>query len=291
MAAELSENSHQGFAVQKQACIRAGTDLSRNLRWGCGHIYDETPVDIAVYVRNDPVNLVDPDGQFWNPLGWLGSSEYSPPVDFSDFMARSALYWYAFAYGYPPQLAAYMAQQAAAAQAAASMAAAAIEQGRQNVLQGLLGKDASNIAGRIGGQSRNCWKYLQGIITKLGISSLSSPSDLLKHLNDATYDVMGDQNGDFAHGPANFGPNGTIVAETNTTWIVGTGPANKVTLGFKFFSSSDPGAVLIHEAFHLFSGVLTFGAPFNGLSDDTLYKEAGVTSAEAFNKNISDNCP
>jgi hypothetical protein len=63
MAAELSENSHQGFAVQKQACIRAGTDLSRNLRWGCGNIYDETPVDIAVYVRNDPINRADPDGK------------------------------------------------------------------------------------------------------------------------------------------------------------------------------------------------------------------------------------
>jgi hypothetical protein len=57
-----------------------------------------------LYVRNDPVNKIDPDGRFWNPLGWLGSPEYNPPVDFSDFYAMSALYWYAFVYGYqPPQ--------------------------------------------------------------------------------------------------------------------------------------------------------------------------------------------
>ena len=59
---------------------------------------------LLFYVRNDPVNRVDPDGRFWNPFGWLGSSEYNPPVDFSDFYAMSALYWYAYAYSIqPPQ--------------------------------------------------------------------------------------------------------------------------------------------------------------------------------------------
>jgi len=62
---QLSENSRQGFDVQKQSRIGLESDLSRNLCWGCGHVYDETPVDIAVYVRNDPVNLVDPDGRFY----------------------------------------------------------------------------------------------------------------------------------------------------------------------------------------------------------------------------------
>ncbi len=68
------------------------------------HIYDPQSLNKYAYVRNDPLNRVDADGKFWNPLGWLGSSEYNPPVDFSDFMARSALYWYAFAYSMqPPQ--------------------------------------------------------------------------------------------------------------------------------------------------------------------------------------------
>jgi hypothetical protein len=62
-AERLSKNSRQGFEVQKPACIGLESDLSRNVRWGCGHVYDETPVGIAVYVRNDPVNLVDPDGR------------------------------------------------------------------------------------------------------------------------------------------------------------------------------------------------------------------------------------
>jgi hypothetical protein len=62
-AAELTENSRQGFEVQKPPCIGPTSDLSQNLRWECGHVYDETPVGIAVYVRNDPVNLTDPDGR------------------------------------------------------------------------------------------------------------------------------------------------------------------------------------------------------------------------------------
>jgi hypothetical protein len=63
MAEQLIENSRQGFAAQKPPCTGLETDLSRNLRWGCGHVYDETPVGLAVYVRNDPVNKIDPDGR------------------------------------------------------------------------------------------------------------------------------------------------------------------------------------------------------------------------------------
>jgi len=73
-AAELSENSRQGFDFQNAARIGLASELRRNPRWRCGHIYDETAVGIAVYVRNDPVNLVDPDGRFWNPFSaaWNG---------------------------------------------------------------------------------------------------------------------------------------------------------------------------------------------------------------------------
>jgi hypothetical protein len=62
-ASQLSENSRQGFDLQKAACIGREAWLSGNMHWGCGHAYDETAVEIAVYVRNDPVNLVDPDGR------------------------------------------------------------------------------------------------------------------------------------------------------------------------------------------------------------------------------------
>jgi hypothetical protein len=91
MAEQLSENSRQGFAAQKPLCIGPETDLSRNLHWGCGYVYDETPVGLAVYVRNDPVNLVDPDGRYIYPINedywftglggffnWDGPSEPEP---------------------------------------------------------------------------------------------------------------------------------------------------------------------------------------------------------------------
>jgi len=64
----LSENSRQGFKIQNPACIGLDSNLSRMSRWGCGHVYDETPVGIVVYVRNDPVNYVDRDGRVADPV-------------------------------------------------------------------------------------------------------------------------------------------------------------------------------------------------------------------------------
>ncbi len=61
--AELTENSRQGFAPENPDRIGFDAELSRNLRWGCDHAYDETVVGLAVYVRNDPVNGVDPNGR------------------------------------------------------------------------------------------------------------------------------------------------------------------------------------------------------------------------------------
>lgn len=63
--APLTENSRQGFEVQKPPCIGFEANLSRNPRRGCGHAYDETASDLAVYVRNDPINLVDGNGKWW----------------------------------------------------------------------------------------------------------------------------------------------------------------------------------------------------------------------------------
>ncbi len=61
--AGLTENSRQGFEPENPDRIGLKTELSRNTRWGWGHAYDETPPGLAVYVRNDPVNAVDPDGR------------------------------------------------------------------------------------------------------------------------------------------------------------------------------------------------------------------------------------
>jgi hypothetical protein len=60
--AALSENSRQGINSKIPPCIRPEAWLCPNLRPGCGHAYDETPVGLIVYVRNDPVNYIDPDG-------------------------------------------------------------------------------------------------------------------------------------------------------------------------------------------------------------------------------------
>ena len=59
----LTENSRQGINSKIPPCVGLEARLSRDLRPGCCHAYDETPVGLVVYVRNDPVNLVDPDGR------------------------------------------------------------------------------------------------------------------------------------------------------------------------------------------------------------------------------------
>jgi hypothetical protein len=72
MAEQLSENSRQGFAAEKPFGIRLESDLSRHRYWECGYVYDETPVDLAVYVRNDLVNNIDPAGMDWINASSIG---------------------------------------------------------------------------------------------------------------------------------------------------------------------------------------------------------------------------
>jgi len=78
-AAALTENSRQGFEVQKPPGIGLAAELSRNPRRGCGHAYDETASDLAVYVRNDPINLVDRKGKWW---------------ECDEYMEGTCVYWY-----------------------------------------------------------------------------------------------------------------------------------------------------------------------------------------------------
>lgn len=101
MAEQLGENSRQGFAAKKPSCIGLESDLSRNLRWGCGHVYDETPLGLAVYVRNDPVNRIDPDGrdsinvwQYYETLGMISSLPFVNGVSGSQNPFDSYLPYY-----------------------------------------------------------------------------------------------------------------------------------------------------------------------------------------------------
>jgi hypothetical protein len=83
----LTENSRQGINFQIPPCTGLEPWLSPNLRPGCRHAYDETPVDLVVYVRNDPVNKIDPDGRFaiswWAENGgdWWEPQQFEAEVD------------------------------------------------------------------------------------------------------------------------------------------------------------------------------------------------------------------
>jgi hypothetical protein len=72
--AALTENSRQGINFPIPPCTGPKARLSPNPRPGCRHAYDETPVGLVVYVRNDPVNAIDPDGRrtYWLFTGFEG---------------------------------------------------------------------------------------------------------------------------------------------------------------------------------------------------------------------------
>lgn len=71
--AASAENSRQGINSEIPPCIGLDTRLSLSARPGYGYVYDETPAGLVVYVRNDPLNLVDPDGrQFGVACAYMG---------------------------------------------------------------------------------------------------------------------------------------------------------------------------------------------------------------------------
>lgn len=93
--AALTENTRQGINFQIPPCIGLEARLSPNLRRGCGHWYDETPVGLVVYVRNDPVNLVDPDGKAWKRQVDIGHGRYLYDDRWweFDYIQADFLYW------------------------------------------------------------------------------------------------------------------------------------------------------------------------------------------------------
>jgi len=89
----LTENSRQGINSQIPPCIGLGSRLSPNPRPGCGHAYDETPVGLVVYVRNDPVNFIDPDGRLmaaFFSIDW--PEEGQPTVTWTYYSERGGSY-------------------------------------------------------------------------------------------------------------------------------------------------------------------------------------------------------
>lgn len=139
----------------------------------------------------------------------------------------------------------------------------------------------------------DCYTFLQGVIKTLNIPGLETPDDLIDHLYAAQVEVMGHLTGT-ALGRANdFGPQGNVWAQVTSSGFGGTGMADKLVLGYQFFYGSrfDPAAVLIHEAFHLFSGYLVLGYEATSLSDTALSNAFGVHSAAEVNDKILAHCP
>jgi RHS repeat-associated protein len=87
-SAELIQNSRQGFKVFETPIFRAEEDLSQRTHKGNRCVYDQTAsdslltakdpigflggdIDLYGYCLNDPVNWLDPTGQF-SPGFWVG---------------------------------------------------------------------------------------------------------------------------------------------------------------------------------------------------------------------------
>jgi hypothetical protein len=292
-ADQLSGNSRQGFGVQNAACIGFEAWLSRNMHWRCGHIYDETPVGIAVYVRNDPVNRVDPDGMqdeffnffvdVWEPASRggviLGSWAY--PNGFLGLgwwdMGAGAMVATQTVPGFAGILA-----QAQAAQGFLDWLNSwnkgvntSISKGQRDDILKSAGK---GLSGRVVG---NCAKFINDMIGKLGgliSNSIHSASDLIDvAIKNADYDVYGAVNA------SGIGLNNSGSAFAYTE-------GNLIHLGENFFDASlehsykseggDPTSTLLHEFFHLFA--IGNGAR---IKDETLDQKVGGSFDEAMRTN------
>ena len=129
------------------------------------------------YVRNDPVNYIDPDGRMAAPLDRQLLEPYT--FTFWNFSEREGVITGVLLYSYTVFR-------------DGTGGSADLSQIRTDFLNKVLGDKSKNIADRIGDENSDCWKRLQELINQVGVPSLSSPKDLIDHLNRATYDVMGD---------------------------------------------------------------------------------------------------
>jgi hypothetical protein len=266
-AAGLTENSHQGFEAEKPPRIRLDGRLSRNMRWGYGHIYDETPVEIAVYVRNDPINRMDPDGH---------QDECSPGVDFcvvvNDIPPSNPEYYIGSGGPYFYDITQYYNQSLAIMMYTGSISTSSLQSAWQGVqylwMQLMYGVNTnitndqrwteysnalSQVQGRMTG---GCLDFINRVINKLGSegmlnSTIKSAQDLLNVASSSlSVNVYG--------------------AAANTQLSPGS-PArgyhfaltqgNTIYLGEDFFNpgtyaaagGGDQVSTLIHEFFHLLS--------------------------------------
>jgi hypothetical protein len=272
MTAALTENSRQGINFQIPPCIGPGAALSPNLRPGCGHAYDETAVGLVVYVRNDPVNYVDPDGKFAEPLDVqldaIRIPTYYLETTFKYTSEDIIITGFYLRYGYtlvsPP-------------------GGSSAESWRASLLSEIRGQNDINIKNRIGEPGTKCYEFLQIVINNLGQPGLKSPADLLQNLAKANIIVMGENNPPPATSSSYFGPGGsTFIQAASANTISGNlwGQTNTLYFGWRYFYDDPYDKVnqLIHESFHLFSGRNFLSGLFSfSISDDGLAHAAKIT--------------
>jgi hypothetical protein len=264
----LSENSRQGFEVQNPACIGPENFLSQNTRWACGHAYDETPVGIAVYVRNDPVNFVDPDGRF---ACALPGCNYLDPWSF--------LYDIAYFNPFNPLPQDVLPESVRMHQEELGR--------RETILKGVRGTNDQNIMDCIRG---GCEAFINEMIKQLQPSYVyQSAQDWVRwNLNHtAIFDHFGADDDPDADARRDLGSNGYADTKGNTIY-----------LGEKFFSDTTHDSVLttIHELFHL-SAVSPTGENLGhpellGLAAKAGYTDTGssMLANEAWNYLMQSQC-
>jgi hypothetical protein len=254
--AALTENSRQGINFEIPPCIGTEAWLSRNLRPGCGYAYDETPVGLVVYVRNDPVNYVDPDGRMAAPLDrqWLEPFTYT----FWNFSEREGEITGVLLYSYT------VFREAARGGPDPQTA------WRQQFLNNVLGENNKNVLDRING---DCAAFIDAMNQQLqpGLENMSAHDWVSWRLiGTVQWDLEGHKY------TGRLGPGGSY-AETD---------GNTIHLGEVFFDDNDHDDVLtiIHELFHL-SAVSVDGTnkthlELLQLAESAGYSTSGPPSAE-----------
>jgi RHS repeat-associated protein len=268
------------------------SDAASSMRWisvdpVMGRIYDPQSLNRYTYVRNDPVNLVDPDGRFYLPGPGLGSGGgavlfFGPWAPISPFLG---LGWWDLDAGAvmvaaqaQPGFPIAMAQAAQAQQQQISNAMAAA----YSMALGQLGVTLQNISEQA--NSSSCYSFLDGIIQWTHANNAGNAA-----FNGTVSTIIGT----VENTPINlvFWDNGTTAnngGQQVSTWSV-LNPfqpnyanafveqgVDRINVGPGAFLTGNPGATLLHEAFHLLLDNGTAIPTGFGIDDIELAKAAGV---------------
>jgi len=259
-------------------------------------IYDPQSLNRYTYVRNDPVNFIDPDGRsIWGALSAIGSAVWGGIRSIGsgfdllmDFMWGAVKDWYMYNGGSTSE------EYNAIQDAVISSATGPLGSSHSQTLSETQAHASTAVF------QGTCLTFLNRVMATISVNA--SPGEKERYivgnlagaLLNATYVLDANTSSD-PKPNSNQTIGQYLTSHSDTLALVSTGNPNTVYLNNSFYNYSNPVSVLIHEAFHT---VVTSGNDYLGgfgATDEELARAAGVytnanNASVDFLRAISNNC-